>query len=359
MKIGIDGRFAEGQLTGIGKYIYGLSRYLRKEGIDVVVFYTRIPQTCIEGVKTIIIKSVNSLLYEQILLPIALKKENIDIFHEPGNYGISIFCPCPSVLTIHDIIPILEKDYFKNSKLGYLSKILYFFRLYISLYVSKKVFCVSKYTYETLISKFKINRNKIRIIGEGVIIEGKGNNILTNRKKYIINNGGIAERKNLDVLIKAFSIVENKFQDVKLIITGNNEKLIPKLKELSKSLKIEKKVIFPGYVSQKKLSSLMKESFCLCFPSRMEGFGLPVIEAYSEGVPVITSKFTSLSEVGKNSAILINPNDVNDIARAILLLLTDKKLSASLVIKGKKKLKQYTWELNIKKIINEYKKIII
>jgi len=110
MIIGFDGRFAQNQLSGVGKYIKNLVEGVAHQGFKGIVFYSQKPKHPIIGknIKNRIIKG-NKYIWEQAYLPQALKQEKIDIYHATGNVGIPLFCPVPSVLTVHDLIPLIQK----------------------------------------------------------------------------------------------------------------------------------------------------------------------------------------------------------------------------------------------------------
>jgi hypothetical protein len=108
MIIGFDGRYAEGKLVGVGKYIKYLLLELDKLGVKCVIFYSKSPEIEIKGenIRSVILNSTNRYIFEQILLPIALKHEKVDLYHALGNLGVPLFCPVPTILTVHDIIPL-------------------------------------------------------------------------------------------------------------------------------------------------------------------------------------------------------------------------------------------------------------
>jgi len=117
MKIGIDGRYAEGKLTGIGQYIEHLVHGLSERDFEAVIFYTKEPLNNFLGknITSVILPSTSRYHFEQVLLPKALREYKVNLYHAAGNVGVPVFCPKPSVLTVHDIIPLLYPDYFSFS----------------------------------------------------------------------------------------------------------------------------------------------------------------------------------------------------------------------------------------------------
>lgn len=208
----------------------------------------------------------------------------------------------------------------------------------------------SEFTKESLMKRLKIKEDKISVVPLGVaeINEGKLPKELVGQK-YILNHGGLDIRKNIERLIKAFVLVHKEFPDLKLVITGKN----PYLK-----LKHDDSVIFTGYVDEKTLWALIKNAFCICYPSLTEGFGMPVLEGFKSGVPVICSNTTSLPEIAGDAALLVNPLKEKEIARAIIKVLSDEKLAQSMIEKGKKIAEKFTWEKTIEKTLEIYKSLL-
>lgn len=362
MKIGIDARYAEGNLAGIGHYIHRLVLGLAGKGHQVVLFYSRNPKFKIDeqNINSIVLPSNNRYLFEQYLLPKSLKKENTQLYHAAENLGIPIYCPCPSVLTVHDIIPLLFPNYFSFSRVPFLSKTSYFLRTAASLFRAHKIIADSKFTKECLIKEFNVSPEKITVIYLGVEKEDKGGKLPEEliRRKYILNNGGIDIRKNLDRLIRAFAQISPRFDDLKLVITGENQVIKPKLAKLAQALGIGGKVIFTGYVEEKTLWALRSNARCLCLPSEIEGFGLPVLDGMAAGVPVVASNNSSIPEIADEAVMLVNPLSVEEIAGGIEKVLINKTFSEGLVKNGLAHVKEFTWEKTVNQTIKIYENVL-
>jgi len=373
MKIGFDGRYAEGDLVGVGKYINSLINQIAKKNVECVIFYSKKPKATLEGknISSKILPSINRYTFEQISLPRALKQERVDIYHALGNLGIPLVSPVPSILTVHDIIPLMFPDYFKYSKYGFLTKFSYLFRLKSSVARAKKIIADSEYTKKTLIEETGVRSGKVVVVYLGVPEVNQETNKLPKGLKlgeYILNHGGIDIRKNLERLIRAFAKVL-KTKDLhaqaslKLVITGENMRIEEELRKETEILGISNKVIFPGYVDEERLWSLIRQASCVCYPSLIEGFGGPVLEGFAGGVPVITSNVSSLPEIAGGAAYLVNPENEEEIAEAIMkvtrdkqsLMLRNKETSNRLIRKGKERVKQFSWEKTAEEVIRIYK----
>ena len=349
MKIGFDGFYARGDLVGIGKYIASLVNQVAKKGHQCVIFYPENPKYPITGknISSRILPTLNRFANEQHYIPKFIKEEKVDLYHAVGNMGVPLFCPIPAVLTVHDIIPLLFPNYFKYSKYKILTKFSYYFRLKSSVVKAKKIIADSEYTKKTLIKQTGEKAEKVKVIYLGGPEVSRETDKLPKGLKpgeYILDHGGIDVRKNLDRLIRAFARVVAKKPQLKLVITGKNEAMSPGLKNEVKILGLEDSVVFPGYVDEKELWSLIRQASCICYPSLIEGFGGPVLEGFAAETPVITSNTSSLVEVAGEGALLINPEDEKEISQAILKVIGDREHREKLVKKGKERLKDFSWE---------------
>lgn len=351
MKIGFDGRYAEGDLVGVGKYIKNLASELDSRGVECYIFYSKESKYKIKGnnIKSIVLPKTNRIIFEQFLLPMFFKKYKIDLYHAPGNTGIPFCSNVKSVLTVHDLIPLQYKNYFNYSKIPFLSKVLYTLRLNNALKLADKIVSVSKFTKKGLVAKGVVS-DKVSVIYSGTNIFPKK---ITNKNiygEYIINNGGLDIRKNTDGLIKSFALVHRKLPNLKLVITGENLRYKEELLKLVKRLNIGDFVIFTGYVDESEMAGLIKNAKCLCYPSIIEGFGFPVLEAFLLGTPVVASNTSSIPEIAENAAVLVDPKNIEEISDGIVKVLTNTNLSKRLVESGYEQIKKYSW----KKATNEY-----
>jgi len=120
---------------------------------------------------------------------------------------------------------------------------------------------------------------------------------------------------------------------------------------------MQEHVIFTGFITDQELDSLMRRALFLVYPSLYEGFGIPVLEAMRLGIPVITSNTTALPEVAGDAALLVNPESVEDIWRAMGRLLQDKPLREALVEKGRQRALPYTWERTSEQYLELYRSL--
>lgn len=385
MKIGLDARYLIGQKPGgVGVYISNLINYLTRNGVECILFYnlycsnykTLISSASKSRIKLvkIPIKSRSDpkevLFWEQVLLPQAIKKEKIDIYHATENRGIPITINIPSVLTLHDIIPFLEQQ--DHSLSNY--KTYYEVSSKISFEKTDKIICISNSTKKDFLEYFnKRNQEKLKVIYNSIdtdkiekkykYTEKEIKNLLykynLKMENYLLSLGGTNPRKNLDRLMKAYNIVKKQGNPIKLLILGSfDRKYYPKLKKLINRLGLNNDIIFSGYVSEPEKYKFLSGAKCLVYPSLSEGFGLPILEAFLYKIPIIISDIPALSEVGEKAVIKINPCSIKEISQTIIEVLKNEKLQKKLVKKGLIRVKSFSVEKMGERTLETYKSIL-
>ncbi|MCY6958734.1 glycosyltransferase family 4 protein [Clostridium brassicae] len=299
--------------------------------------------------------------FEQTYFPHDLKRENIDIYHVPQNgIGLNEEVACKKVITIHDLIPYIMPETVGR---GYLLK---FLKEVSSLVQNVDgIITVSEYSKKDILKFFPIDEKKIFVtplaadsiytpLAKEVCSDylNKNYNITT---PFILYIGGFSSRKNVISLINSFVKISNNFdKDYSLVIVGAQ-------KDLGKSLCNKyldySKIIFTGFVPLNELPIFYSGCEVFVYPSLYEGFGLPPLEAMSCGAPVITSNITSIPEVVKDSGILINPYDENELSNSIEKVLSNKSFRQSLAEKGIKRSSYFSWEKTAIETFNAYKAI--
>ncbi len=191
----------------------------------------------------------------------------------------------------------------------------------------------SQSTKDDLIKLLNLNSKKVVVNYPGIEIKKPGKKIAV-KKPFILTVGKIEPRKNINKLIDAFA--EAKLKNVELLIVGPMG--------WNQNIKVRENIRFLGYVSESELYALYSSCLFFVYPSLWEGFGYPVLEAMSFGVPVATSNTSSLKEIGENAALFFDPTNVNEIKSALIKLAEDKKLRVELSRKGSQRAKEFTWK---------------
>ncbi|MDA1060734.1 MAG: glycosyltransferase family 1 protein [bacterium] len=367
MKIGIDAsRYTHAQATGVEWYSWHIINSLLKviPENDEVNLYSRevivLPDSILPN------KCHNVVLPAKRLwtlrsLSREMKSSPPSVLFVPS-HTLPLKLPKRSVITVHDVA-------FRHLKKSY-SFFQYHYLNWSTKYACKhatKIIVPSCATADDLRNFFNCPSDKIEVIAHGFdpprpVDERVFENSevlkyfeIDERTKYILFVGRLESKKNLVRLVEAFSVFSKTHDDFKLILAGKRGLGFNKILKTVNRLELMHKVIMPGYITETEKSALYKYCKFFAFPSLYEGFGLPLLEAFHYGKPVLSSNVSSMPEVAGEGALFVDPYDVSAIADALSTLATDDDFVQELVKKGKERLKDFTWEKAAKetlKVIN-------
>lgn len=372
MKIGIDGRAAKWYRgTGIGTYTYQLINCLNRiDNINnYLLFAPENSEYNIYLKKNFTINNISKgnkdNFWDEVNIPNILKDKDISLYHVPQNgVGLPLEKKCSFIITLHDVIPYKMPETVSDRYLKIFSE-------QIPLIVSKcdGIITVSNNSKKDIIKAFNFPKDKIYVTplaAEDIykpLNKTLSKNIIKKiysiEEDFILYVGGFSPRKNILGLIESFSkLLYYHKKNIKLVIAGKKGKSYDLYKKRVEELNICDSVIFPGFISLEYLPYLYNAAKLFVYPSFYEGFGLPPIEAMSCGTPVIGSNLTSIPEVLGDSALLINPSNIDDLLDSMLKLLNDKELRERLIISGLIRTSELTWEKTAKKTIIAYNKTL-
>jgi len=253
------------------------------------------------------------------------------------------------VMTLNDVLP-LEMDEYYNEK----SKLKYKLKIQSDIDKADILITISEYSKKQILKNFKCKEAPV-VISCANTVMSKETEINYRKAGYFIYVGGYASRKGIDTIIESFLYLDKKkiLKD-KLIFVGSKKrfstkgnKFNPLVEEALKKGIMEEK----GYVSEEELGSLIGNAKGLLYPSKYEGFGLPVLEAMHMGCPVVTTRCTSLPEICGEAAIYVEPGNMRQIADAIIKLQNDN-LRNELIQKGIIQARKYSWERSAIKFLD-------
>ncbi len=371
MKIGIDATGLYGDRTGVEHYIANVvSNLLSIDRQNQYVVYCKneLPVEFdpeISNCQYVIATTGNRKLYQQIGLPLRIFRDKIDIMFYPGNC-MPLVSPARKVVTMHDVfsfvIPEYRPKYHTSSSL--LSAINYGYWKLIIWATCKQadlLVAVSRSTEDDVIKTFAVSPEKITVIAEGIsrqFLEAIDSAAVARFKKehkltapYILCVG-TGTYKNIQGSVKAFlELRTKKCHDLELVITGPRYRVLEEVFQLVEQSGFADQIHFTGYFPEEELPLLYKGASVLLFPSFYEGFGLPVLEAFSCGLPVIVSNVASLPEVAGDAALYVDPNDHKDMARKVESLLDDAILYREQIAKGYARAEKFTWRSTAEQIL--------
>jgi glycosyltransferase involved in cell wall biosynthesis len=365
MRIGIDARF--NRSPGVERYYSSLIKNLLliDKRNEYVVYYpslehlvhNRIDQ---KNVNFIVLPAHVYSFHEQFLLAYRIRKDQIDVFHATNSWVTPIFCPCPLVVTIHDMCPRTHPELIKLKARTY-SK----FMLPYAVWGADKILTVSEYSKKEIVKFYPQAEQKIWVTYNGVdpiFREAKNHEEIETTKKsygiegkYILYIGAIMKHKNILGLISAYKQLPSSLKSrYMLLIIGRK---IPDHDEIfNEVLKATggETIQLIQFVRQSDLPFLYSGATAFVFPSKQEGFGIPLVEAMASRLPIVSSNCTVMPEICGGAAIYFSPESLDSMKNAIEQILTDKDLREKLSNIGFERSKQFSWNISARKTLNIY-----
>lgn len=277
-----------------------------------------------------------------------LNKFKPDLFLSPDGY-LSLRADCKQLSVIHDINFVHYPKDLSFIVHKYLS---YFFPKFAQ--KASRIATVSEYSKNDIATTYRIAPQKIDVVYNGcnVAYTPVSETLKEETKKkfsegqdYFLFVGSLHPRKNIARLFKAFDAFKSNHPNtVKLIIVGKKYYWTKEIKEAHLNMKFKEDVIFTGRLSTDDLKATLGAALAMTYVPYFEGFGIPILEAMNCDVPVITSNVTSMPEVAKDAALLVDPFSVDSIADALWKLYSDKALRTQLIEKGRIRRRDFSWD---------------
>lgn len=370
MRIGIDARLWNE--TGVGRYIRSLFYYLAevdKENEYIWFFGKKefdtleLPSKKWKKVETNIHWHT---LTEQIFLPWVFYRQNLDLLHFPY-FSFPILYPGKFIVTIHDLI----FDHYKTGKASTLPRWFYIIKklgyhivLWTSVRRAQKILTLSNDAKNEIVDHYHANPQKITVTYESgkledprTEFESKEFDQMRNLQPYILYVGNAHPHKNVEILISAMQKLRQK-RKIRLVLVGSDQFFYPKLIEFIKQKKADEYVSVIGNVPNDQIAGWYHFAKALVTASKMEGFGIPPLEAMSVGCPVIVSDIPVFHEVYGDAALYFDHTNALDIAQVIDKALSNKILIKTMIEKGYKKANSYSWQRTVVETVAAYKEAI-
>jgi glycosyltransferase involved in cell wall biosynthesis len=286
--------------------------------------------------------------WQDIRLPAAALKEHANILHCPANTA-PLLTMMPFVVTIHDLNPLKispeDRDTVRWER-----------RVRRGARRARRIITPSKYSQKEIARQFDVATDKITVnywapdrravpAAAEAMVGARIRYGIPDGFAYILTFGGDDPRKNTDGVIRAWARVPASVrQGARLLIVGLQPRALEAQRSLARTEVPDGSCLLHGFAPEEDISPLMSGAHALCYPSRAEGFGLPIVDAFSCGTAVITSDGTSLPEIAGDAALLVDPDDLDGITDAMLQLLTSESLRRRLREAGTKRLSLFSWE---------------
>lgn len=380
MKIGINASFIRKPETGIGQVSLNFVKELAKTNTqDTFILYLEeplpkdlnLPSNFEVRVFLPLWKRddlIRKIWWEKRMLSKKAKKDKCDVFFSLYQCPTILSRKIKHIMLVHDLIPRIFPEYLNNSRKRKYQKL-----SEKGIKKADKIIAISKKTEKNLIQILKILGNKIAIsypdvdpLYKKIPSQEKISAVLEKydlSPGYILGGVGLDKRKNITNLMKAYQKILKKNEKKQflpvlpeLAIIGKPmpelAPLITDIEKLIKKLNLTKQVKLLGFVPQKDMPTLYNQASLFIYPSLYEGFGLPVLEAMNQKTAVITSKTSSLPEVGRDAVLYCNPKDFMEIFYVMQKVLISESLRKTLEERGGKRAQSFSWQVFIKKFLN-------
>lgn len=292
-----------------------------------------------------------------------LRRVGADIYHAT-HYVLPFRPPCPSIVTIHDLIHLLFPDFLPNRRALLYARAM----LRRAGKVAERVIAVSEHTAQDLVAHLGIPRSKIDVILNGVEPQfsekpqpAEDRAVLQRHRLdpgYLLFVGNPKPHKNLQRVLEAYAQAKSQLPElVDLVCVGAGDGG-RQIEKLAASLEVEQFVRVLGFVDHQHLPALYRAASMLLSPGLYEGFGLPVVEAMASGTPVITSNTSALAEVAGNAALLVDPLNTEAIAQAIGLLSRSPSAQQALITVGKARAQNFQWRIAAEQTLAIYQGVL-
>ena len=366
---------------GIGTYIRNLVWALSK--IDGTNHYTLVTPAAAVPEFSDLPSNFETVFYDgknagfvQLGFTVFLRKLAADLFHLPLN-AVPLWMPKPYLVTIHDMSTLL----FANYQAGYRSNLRHYY-LRRGLERADRIITVSTSTRRDVESVLGIPVARIRVVynapdpifrpsvgsdgGDEVVHPPEVQRVLDRYRihyPFLLYVGRTNPQKNIPRLVEAFAVLRgelqgySRFASLRLIIIGDEIARHPSLRHAVIHSRVEDAVRFLGFVPIETLRAFYQAASAFVFPSLYEGFGLPPLEAMACGTPVVCSAVSSLPEVVGDAAVIVNPENVFDIARGMREVLVDGSLRGRLIARGLKQAQTFSWERTAGEVLQAYEEI--
>lgn len=302
------------------------------------------------------------IIWEQLLLPPALLARPVDLLHCPA-YAVPMASPVPAVVTVHDLSFFRMPETLPPAKARYLRLATRY-----SVRRAAATIAVSEFTRRELGALLGAPSARIHVVHNGVdesFSRASPEEAAAYRRRaqlperFLLTVGTHQPRKNLGLLLASYAGLLERTPDAPhLAIAGGHGWGAPELDSLVAELGLEERVLLLGHVDADDLPLLYSAASAFAFPSRYEGFGLPVVEAMACGAPVIASSAASLPEVAGDAAILVAPDDVGGWTDALVRLLEDEAVAAALVQAGYEQASHFSWDRAAEQTMEVYRWVL-
>lgn len=370
-QIGIDAHMIGARETGNETYVLNLLQHLPQESFAqpfkykaIVLNRSDVPAQIDfnEHLDFVQVGPPASLVRIPVSMPILVAREKLDLLHV--TYVAPPICPCPTVVSVHDIAFKRYPEFFPAHVRLVLSLL-----VPLSMRRAAQIITISESAKNEIVAHYGIPEEKITVTylaaAPHFAIDDDRSRWAQVKERYgvegdfILAVGNLQPRKNIRRLIQAYAQLPTYLQSrYRLVIVGQALWLHSDVYQTSVENNLQDRVVFTGYVPEPDLVLLYNAATLFVYPSLYEGFGLPVLESMACGTPVITSNCSSLPEVAGQAAILIDPTKTTEISEAMASVIADPDLAQSLSEQGLERAQIFSWQQTARQTRDVYAKVV-
>jgi len=373
MVVGLDVRRSDA--FGVGTYIKNLLRVFARRGPEhqyILVGHSAQARSFADlpaNFRFVVSEKNYATLDNHLRFQFLLRSLSPDVFHVPHR-AVPYFLPGPYVATVHDLDKLLFPEPSGSRWKGEIRRHV----LRRGLMRARRIMTVSEATRHDLTSLLGIPAERTEVIHNAIDEHFTVFDSEEDRRRaleryqvdypFLLYAGNIQPQKNLTRLVEAFAVIHAeldrhpRYQRLRLIIIGDDLAAHPDLRRSVIRSRMQHSVRFLGFVPVETLRIFYRSAEAFVFPSLYEGFGLPPLEAMAQGTPVVTSNISALPEVVGDAALLVNPENVFDIARGIRQVLLDEELRGLLRRRGARQVRQFSWDRAAERVLAVYREAL-
>jgi glycosyltransferase involved in cell wall biosynthesis len=346
MRIGIDAREIEnGVVTGIGRPLANFIRYVAAHvpQVELVLFCSKPPPIEVSGnVRIRVIAGAPTVVWDQVLLPLAMGKQRLDLFYSPY-HKVPLLTRAPVVGQTLDLMFLAFPTY--RNALGPLRRLFYTVMGPVYSRTCRAIVTDSQHAKGDIVRLWKVRPGKIAVIPLGIAaryrrVEDRSlldsvRNRFRLPERFVLYLGNFKPHKNVEALVRAFRQVSHRLPAHALVLAGPLDAHGERIQALVDDLQLTNHVIFTGIVRESdRPEALLSLAELFVFPSLYEGFGLPPLEAMACGTPVVASNSSATPEVLGDAALLVDTRDERELCLAMEKMLTDQESRRAYAIRG-------------------------
>ena len=295
----------------------------------------------------------------------------VDLIHVPNTFWRPLITKAPFVITVHDLLDYMYRAHTNNG----MRRTIHNYMTRQVMQHAARIFAVSNFTKRDVSRYFNIRPEKVEVVYNALDESfQRGHSSAAEQEMmrgryqvdspFLLYAGRISPHKNVARIIEAFSALkgelakQGEYPDLKLIIIGDEVSKNPDIRRAVIRSGMQQDVRFLGYVSIDVLRIFFDMAKVFVFPSLYEGFGLPPLEAMAHGTPVVASNTSALPEVVGHAALMVNPENVFEISRALQRALTDQPLRERMKAAGLEQAQRFSWEVSVRRMLKVYEQVV-